>query len=173
MPCRVEILLARWSLAPNTTTRPWEVVDLHEDLVKFFTKSWKPSGTPCRSARTGLARTRKLTYAIVRRNVLSTPMWSLSARVPLVPPPPHTWLAAVCASHYWRRADFRAKRSAGTGLTPRGTRQLVRLGIDTSEAAGWLHNKAGGSGGERPFQLEWPDLADFLPRPGQAARRPR
>ncbi|HEX5908483.1 MAG TPA: geranylgeranyl reductase family protein, partial [Propionibacteriaceae bacterium] len=37
-------------------------------------------------------------------------------------------------------------------------------GIDTSVAAGWLHNKGLRIyGGERPFHLDWPDLADFPP----------
>jgi geranylgeranyl reductase family protein len=41
---------------------------------------------------------------------------------------------------------------------------LIRLGIDTSTHAGWLHNKGLRIyGGKRPFQLEWPELADFPP----------
>src|SRR4029450_3783775 len=62
------------------------------------------------------------------------------------------------------KSRFPREKVCGDGLTPRGTRQLIRLGIDTSEAAGWLHNKGLRIyGGERPFQLEWPDLADFSP----------
>jgi menaquinone-9 beta-reductase len=62
------------------------------------------------------------------------------------------------------KTKFPREKVCGDGLTPRGTRQLIRLGIDTSEAAGWLHNKGLRIyGGERPFQLEWPDLADFPP----------
>jgi menaquinone-9 beta-reductase len=62
------------------------------------------------------------------------------------------------------KSRFPREKVCGDGLTPRGTRQLIRLGIDTSEAAGWLHNKGLRIyGGERPFQLEWPDLADFPP----------
>ena len=73
------------------------------------------------------------------------------------------------------KSRFPREKVCGDGLTPRGTRQLIRLGIDTSEAAGWLHNKGLRIyGGERPFQLEWPDLADFPSlRPGQASCRPR
>ena len=60
------------------------------------------------------------------------------------------------------KSRFPREKVCGDGLTPRGTRQLIRLGIDTSEAAGWLHNKGLRIyGGERTFQLEWPDLADF------------
>ncbi len=42
---------------------------------------------------------------------------------------------------------------------------MIRLGIDTSKRAGWLHNRGLRiyGGGERPFELEWPDLADFPP----------
>ena len=69
------------------------------------------------------------------------------------------------------KSRFPREKVCGDGLTPRGTRQLIRLGIDTSEAAGWLHNRGLRIyGGERPFQLEWPDLADF-PRYGLV--RPR
>jgi menaquinone-9 beta-reductase len=69
------------------------------------------------------------------------------------------------------KSRFPREKVCGDGLTPRGTRQLIRLGIDTSEAAGWLHNKGLRIyGGDRPFQLEWPDLADF-PRYGLV--RPR
>jgi len=69
------------------------------------------------------------------------------------------------------KSRFPREKVCGDGLTPRGTRQLIRLGIDTSEAAGWLHNKGLRIyGGERPFQLEWPDLADF---PAYGLVRPR
>ena len=63
------------------------------------------------------------------------------------------------------KTEFPREKVCGDGLTPRATRQLIRLGIDTSEAAGWLHNKGLRiyGGGEHPFQLEWPDLADFPP----------
>ena len=55
------------------------------------------------------------------------------------------------------KSRFPREKVCGDGLTPRGTRQLIRLGIDTSEAAGWLHNKGLRIyGGERPFQLDWP-----------------
>jgi geranylgeranyl reductase family protein len=63
------------------------------------------------------------------------------------------------------KGAFPREKVCGDGLTPRATRQLIRLGIDTSEAAGWLHNKGLRiyGGGDQPFQLEWPDLADFPP----------
>jgi len=47
----------------------------------------------------------------------------------------------------------------------------MRLGIDTSEQAGWLHNKGLRIyGGDRPFELNWPELADF---PAYGLVRPR
>jgi geranylgeranyl reductase family protein len=62
------------------------------------------------------------------------------------------------------KAQFPREKICGDGLTPRATRQLIRLGIDTSEEAGWLHNKGLRIySGDRPFQLDWPDLADFPP----------
>jgi len=62
------------------------------------------------------------------------------------------------------KSQFPREKVCGDGLTPRATRQLIRLGIDTSVDAGWLHNKGLRIyGGDRPFQLDWPDLADFPP----------
>jgi geranylgeranyl reductase family protein len=62
------------------------------------------------------------------------------------------------------KSQFPREKVCGDGLTPRATRQLIRLGIDTSTEAGWLHNKGLRIyGGDRPFQLDWPDLADFPP----------
>jgi menaquinone-9 beta-reductase len=62
------------------------------------------------------------------------------------------------------KSRFPREKVCGDGLTPRGTSQLIRLGVDTSGEAGWLHNKGLRIyGGARPFELEWPDLADFPP----------
>ena len=62
------------------------------------------------------------------------------------------------------KSTFPREKVCGDGLTPRGTRQLIRLGIDTSTEAGWLHNKGLRIyGGKRPFELEWPALEDFPP----------
>jgi menaquinone-9 beta-reductase len=69
------------------------------------------------------------------------------------------------------KSKFPREKVCGDGLTPRGTRQLIKLGIDTSKAAGWLQNKGLRIyGGERPFHLDWPDLADF---PKYGLVRPR
>jgi geranylgeranyl reductase family protein len=49
-------------------------------------------------------------------------------------------------------------------MTPRGVKQLIDLGIDTREEAGWLHNR-----GLRiitanhRLELDWPDLAGYPP----------
>jgi menaquinone-9 beta-reductase len=62
------------------------------------------------------------------------------------------------------KSQFPREKVCGDGLTPRATRQLIRLGVDTSEQAGWLHNKGLRIyGGNTPFELAWPDLTDFPP----------
>src|SRR4051794_33201660 len=62
------------------------------------------------------------------------------------------------------KARFPREKVCGDGLTPRATRQLIRLGIDTSERTGWVHNRGLRIyGGARPFELDWPDLTDFPP----------
>jgi flavin-dependent dehydrogenase len=69
------------------------------------------------------------------------------------------------------KSKFPREKVCGDGLTPRGAGGLIRLGIDTSQEAGWLHNKGLRIyGGERPFELEWPVLSDF---PGYGLVRPR
>lgn len=70
------------------------------------------------------------------------------------------------------KSQFPREKVCGDGLTPRATRQLIRLGIDTSPGAGWLRNFGlriyGGS--TTPFELPWPELADF---PSYGLVRPR
>ena len=63
------------------------------------------------------------------------------------------------------KSHFPREKVCGDGLTPRATRSLVRLGIDTSVAAGWLHNKGLRIYGGRiePFELDWPALTDYPP----------
>jgi len=70
------------------------------------------------------------------------------------------------------KSRFPREKVCGDGLTPRASRQLVRLGIDTSEEAGWLRNRGLRVYGGRsePFELDWPDLADF---PSYGLVRPR
>jgi geranylgeranyl reductase family protein len=60
------------------------------------------------------------------------------------------------------KADFPREKVCGDGLTPRATRQLIRMGIDTSEKAGWLRNKGlRVIGGGVRLELDWPELASF------------
>ncbi|MGV8846036.1 geranylgeranyl reductase family protein [Tessaracoccus sp.] len=63
------------------------------------------------------------------------------------------------------KSHFPREKVCGDGLTPRATRALTKLGIDTSEASGWLHNKGLRIYGGRsePFELDWPELTDFPP----------
>lgn len=63
------------------------------------------------------------------------------------------------------KSSFPREKVCGDGLTPRAVRQLIRLGIDTSEEAGWVRNKGLRVYGGRaePFELPWPDLAEFPP----------
>ncbi|MER7708607.1 geranylgeranyl reductase family protein [Kitasatospora sp. NPDC097605] len=60
------------------------------------------------------------------------------------------------------KSAFPREKVCGDGLTPRAVRQLIDLGIDVSESAGWLHNRglrivAGG----RRVELDWPELSAF------------
>jgi geranylgeranyl reductase family protein len=63
------------------------------------------------------------------------------------------------------KATFPREKVCGDGLTPRAVTQLIRLGIDTSEEAGWVRNKGLRVYGGRtePFELPWPELAEFPP----------
>ncbi|WP_431042835.1 geranylgeranyl reductase family protein [Streptomyces sp. P1-3] len=60
------------------------------------------------------------------------------------------------------KTAFPREKVCGDGLTPRATKQLVAMGIDISEEAGWLRNKGLRiiAGGVR-LQLDWPELASF------------
>ncbi|MGA5304284.1 geranylgeranyl reductase family protein [Nucisporomicrobium flavum] len=60
------------------------------------------------------------------------------------------------------KTEFPREKVCGDGLTPRAVRQLVRMGVDTSEKAGWLHNRGlRVIGGGIRLELDWPDLASF------------
>jgi menaquinone-9 beta-reductase len=66
---------------------------------------------------------------------------------------------------------FPRDKVCGDGLTPRGVKQLIDLGIDTSTEAGWLHNRGlRVVGGGVTIELPWPELASFPP---YGAVRPR
>ncbi|MHB9859837.1 geranylgeranyl reductase family protein [Streptomyces sp. YIM S03343] len=60
------------------------------------------------------------------------------------------------------KTEFPREKVCGDGLTPRAVKQLVAMGIDISEEAGWLRNKGlRVIGGGVRLQLDWPDLASF------------
>src|SRR3954454_8853277 len=62
------------------------------------------------------------------------------------------------------KSTFPREKVCGDGLTPRGVKQLIDLGIDTREEAGWLQNRGlRVVGGGVTLELDWPDLATFPP----------
>jgi geranylgeranyl reductase family protein len=69
------------------------------------------------------------------------------------------------------KSRFPREKVCGDGLTPRASRALIRMGVDTRPEAGWLHNKGlriRGAG--HVLHLEWPELATF-PSYGLVRRR--
>ncbi|MFJ7244907.1 geranylgeranyl reductase family protein [Kitasatospora sp. NPDC098652] len=66
---------------------------------------------------------------------------------------------------------FPREKVCGDGLTPRAVKQLVDMGIDVSEEAGWLHNKGLRLiSGHRALEFDWPELSAF-PSHGLVRRR--
>ena len=62
------------------------------------------------------------------------------------------------------KSAFPREKVCGDGLTPRGTRALVDMGIDVSERNGWLHNRGlRVIGGGQRLHLDWPELTSFPP----------
>lgn len=73
------------------------------------------------------------------------------------------------------KTAFPREKVCGDGLTPRATKQLVSMGIDISEEAGWLRNKGLriiGGGVRLQAGLAGPRLLPGL-RSGPQARRLR
>jgi geranylgeranyl reductase family protein len=69
------------------------------------------------------------------------------------------------------KTAFPREKVCGDGLTPRAVAQLLKMGIDTSESAGWIRNKGLRIiGGGMRLQLEWPELAAY---PSYGLVRPR
>ena len=59
------------------------------------------------------------------------------------------------------RTAFPREKVCGDGLTPRATRQLLRMGLDL-DAPGWVRNQGLRIvGGGHRLELLWPDLADY------------
>ncbi|TCP53137.1 geranylgeranyl reductase family protein [Tamaricihabitans halophyticus] len=62
------------------------------------------------------------------------------------------------------KTTFPRDKVCGDGLTPRGVKQLIDLGIDTSEEAGWMHSKGLRiRTDELLLELPWPELTSFPP----------
>jgi geranylgeranyl reductase family protein len=62
------------------------------------------------------------------------------------------------------KSTFPREKVCGDGLTPRGVKQLIDLGIDTREEAGWLHNRGlRVVTAHHNMELPWPDLAGYPP----------
>ncbi|HEX5119531.1 MAG TPA: geranylgeranyl reductase family protein [Pseudonocardiaceae bacterium] len=62
------------------------------------------------------------------------------------------------------KSTFPREKVCGDGLTPRGVKQLIDLGIDTREEAGWLHNRGlRVITAHHNMELPWPDLAGYPP----------
>ncbi|MHB8450538.1 MAG: geranylgeranyl reductase family protein [Mycobacteriales bacterium] len=69
------------------------------------------------------------------------------------------------------KSTFPREKVCGDGLTPRAVRCLTALGIDTSEAAGWVRNRGLRIfGGGMRLELAWPELASY---PDYGLVRPR
>jgi geranylgeranyl reductase family protein len=69
------------------------------------------------------------------------------------------------------KTAFPREKVCGDGLTPRAVKSLTSMGIDTSEQAGWLHNKGLRIiGGGMRLELPWPELGSF---PNYGLVRPR
>lgn len=62
------------------------------------------------------------------------------------------------------KSTFPRPKVCGDGLTPRGVKQLIDLGVDTREEAGWLHNRGlRVITAHHRLELDWPQLSSFPP----------
>lgn len=69
------------------------------------------------------------------------------------------------------KSSFPREKVCGDGLTPRGVKSVIDMGIDTSEQAGWVRNKGlRVYGGGVRIELDWPELASW---PDYGLVRPR
>ncbi|GAA5177470.1 geranylgeranyl reductase family protein [Rugosimonospora acidiphila] len=60
------------------------------------------------------------------------------------------------------KSEFPREKVCGDGLTPRAVKQLIDMGVDTSEKAGWVRNRGlRVIGGGIRLELDWPDLASY------------
>jgi menaquinone-9 beta-reductase len=69
------------------------------------------------------------------------------------------------------KSRFPREKVCGDGLTPRGVRALVAMGVSVSEQDGWVRNKGlRVIGAGRRLELAWPELSSY---PGYGLVRPR
>ena len=69
------------------------------------------------------------------------------------------------------KTAFPREKVCGDGLTPRGVKELVALGVSHREEDGWIRNKGLRIiGGGQRLQLDWPELTGV---PGYGLVRPR
>src|SRR5580692_9131345 len=69
------------------------------------------------------------------------------------------------------KSTFPREKVCGDGLTPRGVRALVAMGISVSEQDGWVRNKGlRVIGAGKRMELPWPELSSY---PGYGLVRPR
>jgi menaquinone-9 beta-reductase len=69
------------------------------------------------------------------------------------------------------KSRFPREKVCGDGLTPRGVRALVAMGISVSEQDGWVRNKGlRVIGAGKRLELAWPELSSY---PGYGLVRPR
>ncbi|GAA4917601.1 geranylgeranyl reductase family protein [Stackebrandtia albiflava] len=60
------------------------------------------------------------------------------------------------------KTEFPREKVCGDGLTPKAVRQLLRMGVDTSPEAGWMHNKGlRVVAGDIKLTLDWPTLDSY------------
>ena len=69
------------------------------------------------------------------------------------------------------KATFPRDKVCGDGLTPRAVSELIRLGIEIPQSAGWVRNYGiRAYGGGHKIEVKWPDLAS-QPNYGSACAR--
>ena len=69
------------------------------------------------------------------------------------------------------KSTFPREKVCGDGLTPRGVRALVAMGVSVSEQDGWVRNKGlRVIGAGQRLELAWPELSSY---PGYGLVRPR
>ncbi|NIH82838.1 geranylgeranyl reductase family protein [Amycolatopsis viridis] len=62
------------------------------------------------------------------------------------------------------KTEFPREKVCGDGLTPRGVKQLIDLGIDTSREAGWVHSRGLRiRTAELTLEMDWPELTSYPP----------